>query len=106
MTIPPKLSRETENGVVILRTGYFASRKNALIVAWVAMPHYESRCWRPAVDSQLNQQILPVPSQQLLSHMAAKQKPHSLTLGCSEKEWIGLAFECPAALQLKDIDHG
>jgi type VI secretion system protein VasG len=29
------------------------------------------------VDSLLNQQILPVLSQQLLSHMAAKQKPHS-----------------------------
>ena len=44
------------------------------------------------VDSLLNQQILPVLSQQLLSHMAAKQKPHSLTLGCSEEEGIGLEF--------------
>ncbi|HBM0952091.1 type VI secretion system ATPase TssH [Enterobacter kobei] len=42
------------------------------------------------VDSLLNQQILPVLSQQLLSHMAAKQKPHSLTLGWSEEEGIGL----------------
>ena len=32
------------------------------------------------VDSLLNQQILPVLSQQLLSHMAAKQKPSSLQL--------------------------
>ncbi|MGI7012366.1 type VI secretion system ATPase TssH [Citrobacter braakii] len=44
------------------------------------------------VDSLLNQQILPVLSQQLLSHMAAKQKPHSLTLGWSEEEGIGLEF--------------
>ncbi|MDO2450400.1 MULTISPECIES: type VI secretion system ATPase TssH [Enterobacter] len=44
------------------------------------------------VDSLLNQQILPVLSQQLLSHMAAKQKLHSLTLGWSEEEGIGLEF--------------
>ncbi|HHA1914435.1 TPA: type VI secretion system Vgr family protein [Enterobacter asburiae] len=48
MTVPPTLPRETENGVVILRAGYYASRKNALKVAWVAMPYYENRCWRPA----------------------------------------------------------
>ncbi|BBV75316.1 type VI secretion system ATPase TssH [Raoultella planticola] len=44
------------------------------------------------VDSLLNQQILPVLSQQLLAHMAAKQKPQSLTLGWSEEEGIGLVF--------------
>jgi len=33
----------------------------------------------------LNQQILPVLSQQLLTHMAAKQKPITLTLG-----WAGM----------------
>ncbi|HDR2892455.1 TPA: type VI secretion system ATPase TssH [Enterobacter asburiae] len=44
------------------------------------------------VDSLLNQQILPVLSQQLLSHMAAKQKPHSLTLGWSDEEGISLDF--------------
>lgn len=44
------------------------------------------------VDSLLNQQILPVLSQQLLTHMAAKQKPASLTLGWSEEEGIGLEF--------------
>lgn len=44
------------------------------------------------VDSLLNQQILPVLSQQLLTHMAAKQKPHSLTLGWSDEEGIVLAF--------------
>ncbi|XXD08722.1 type VI secretion system ATPase TssH [Klebsiella sp. R445] len=45
------------------------------------------------VDSLLNQQILPVLSQQLLTHMAAKQKPHSLTLGWSEEEGIELEFK-------------
>ncbi|SUI81428.1 protein disaggregation chaperone [Serratia quinivorans] len=44
------------------------------------------------VDSLLNQQILPVLSQQLLTHMAAKQKPKSLTLGWSDEEGIGLEF--------------
>ncbi|ENR5682910.1 type VI secretion system ATPase TssH [Escherichia coli] len=44
------------------------------------------------VDSLLNQQILPVLSQQLLTHMAAKQKPHFLTLGWNEEEGIGLEF--------------
>lgn len=50
--MPPTLPRETENGVVIIRTGYYASRKNALKVAWVAMPYYENRCWRPAAKKR------------------------------------------------------
>ncbi|PIF23925.1 hypothetical protein [Candidatus Pantoea floridensis] len=41
----------------------------------------------------LNQQILPVLSQQLLTHIAAKQKPHSLTLGWNEEEEIVLEFD-------------
>jgi len=45
------------------------------------------------VDSLLNQQILPVLSQQLLTHMAARQKPQSLHLSWSEEEGIGLAFD-------------
>ncbi|MGC1023995.1 type VI secretion system ATPase TssH [Pantoea agglomerans] len=45
------------------------------------------------VDSLLNQQILPVLSQQLLTHMAAKQKPHSLTLNWDEEEGIVLEFD-------------
>ncbi|HHL2499692.1 TPA: type VI secretion system ATPase TssH [Yersinia enterocolitica] len=44
------------------------------------------------VDSLLNQQILPVLSQQLLIYMAAKQKPHSLTLGWSDEEGVELEF--------------
>ncbi|HEY2452093.1 MAG TPA: type VI secretion system ATPase TssH [Scandinavium sp.] len=45
------------------------------------------------VDSLLNQQILPVLSQQLLTHMAAKQKPKTLTLGWNDDEGIVLAFD-------------
>lgn len=45
------------------------------------------------IDSLLNQQILPVLSQQLLTHMAAKQKPQSLCLSWSEEEGIGLEFD-------------
>lgn len=52
MAIPPTQPRETENGVVIIRTGYYASRKNALKVAWVAIPYYENRCWRPAAKKR------------------------------------------------------
>ncbi|WP_075183673.1 type VI secretion system ATPase TssH [Pantoea sp. 1.19] len=45
------------------------------------------------VDSLLNQQILPVLSQQLLTYMAAKQKPRSLRLGWDEEEGVVLAFD-------------
>lgn len=45
------------------------------------------------VDSLLNQQILPVLSQQLLTHMAAREKPASLRLSWSEEEGIGLEFD-------------
>ncbi|WP_346827796.1 type VI secretion system ATPase TssH [Serratia inhibens] len=45
------------------------------------------------VDSLLNQQILPVLSQQLLTRMAAKQKPWSLRLSWSEEEGIVLEFD-------------
>lgn len=44
------------------------------------------------VDSLLNQQILPVLSQQLLTYMAAKQKPQSLRLGWDDEEGIVLEF--------------
>ena len=44
------------------------------------------------VDSLLNQQILPVLSQQLLVHMAAKQKPYSMMLGWDEGEGIVMEF--------------
>ncbi|MBN6042531.1 type VI secretion system tip protein VgrG [Citrobacter sp. ku-bf4] len=50
--IPPTLPRETENGVVITRTGYIASRKDALLVTWEGMPYYENRCWRPELKKR------------------------------------------------------
>lgn len=50
--MPPTLPRETENGVVIVSTGYTASRKNALRVEWTAIPYSESRCWRPAAKKR------------------------------------------------------
>ena len=45
------------------------------------------------IDSLLNQQILPVLSQQLLSRMSQKQRTTSLTLGWDEEQGITLAFE-------------
>ncbi len=45
------------------------------------------------IDSLLYQQILPVLSQQLLTHMAARQKPQSLRLSWGEEEGIGLEFD-------------
>lgn len=51
-TEPPTLPSETENGIIITRTGYIASRKDALIVMWEGMPYYENRCWRPAAKKR------------------------------------------------------
>lgn len=45
------------------------------------------------VDSLLNEQILPVLSQQLLLHRAAGQKPQSLTLSWDGEEGVGINFE-------------
>ncbi|EMN5545022.1 type VI secretion system tip protein VgrG [Enterobacter cloacae] len=50
--VPPTLPSETDNGVIITRTGYIASRKNALLVMWEGMPYYENRCWRPAAKKR------------------------------------------------------
>ncbi|MDR2263423.1 MAG: type VI secretion system tip protein VgrG [Enterobacter asburiae] len=50
--VPPTLPSETDNGVIITRTGYIASRKDALIVMWEGMPYYENRCWRPAAKKR------------------------------------------------------
>ncbi|MDR7871720.1 type VI secretion system ATPase TssH [Yersinia mollaretii] len=45
------------------------------------------------IDSLLNQQILPVLSQQLLSRLSKQQRTTSLTLGWDEAEGISLEFE-------------
>ncbi|WP_166359568.1 type VI secretion system ATPase TssH [Pseudomonas akapageensis] len=44
------------------------------------------------IDSLLNQQILPVLSQQLLQRQAARQTTHGVTLGYSDEEGITLHF--------------
>lgn len=45
------------------------------------------------VHSLLNEQILPVLSQQLLIHMAAGQKPQHLTFSWDEEDGIGIRFD-------------
>jgi type VI secretion system protein VasG len=44
------------------------------------------------IDSLLNQQILPVLSQQLLQRQATQEKTRSVTLGYSDEEGITLNF--------------
>lgn len=51
------------------------------------------------IDSLLNQQILPVLSQQLLTYMAAGQKPQTLALGWDEAQGISLAFNEPEGVE-------
>ncbi|SEM44036.1 type VI secretion system protein VasG [Pseudomonas sp. ok272] len=51
------------------------------------------------IDSLLNQQILPVLSQQLLQRQAAQQQTHGVSLGYSDDEGITLQFtDTPAAI--------
>ncbi|HII1982725.1 TPA: type VI secretion system Vgr family protein [Escherichia coli] len=50
--VPPTLPSETDNGIIITRTGYIASRKDALMVMWEGMPYYENLCWRPAAKKR------------------------------------------------------
>ncbi|MFV9372729.1 type VI secretion system ATPase TssH, partial [Raoultella ornithinolytica] len=45
------------------------------------------------IDSLLNQQILPVLSQQLLTYLSRQQKPHSLILSWDEFKGIIMEFE-------------
>ncbi|MTH48616.1 type VI secretion system Vgr family protein, partial [Intestinirhabdus alba] len=45
--LPATLPTAVKNGVVIVRADYSGSRKNALRVAWTAMPYSHIRCWRP-----------------------------------------------------------
>ncbi|EMG7881941.1 type VI secretion system tip protein VgrG [Enterobacter hormaechei] len=52
VAITPTLPSETDKGIIITRTGYTASRKNALLVTWEGMPYYENRCWHPALKKR------------------------------------------------------
>ena len=45
------------------------------------------------IDSLLNQQILPVLSQQLLTYLSRQQKPQQLTLSWRDEEGIELIFD-------------
>ena len=44
------------------------------------------------IDSLLNQQILPVLSQQLLTYLSRQQKPQQLTLSWNDEEGMMLEF--------------
>ena len=61
---------------------------NEALVAACLLPDTGAR----NIDSLLNQQILPVLSQQLLQRQAARQKTTSVTLGYSDEEGIVLHF--------------
>ncbi|VVN45820.1 type VI secretion system ATPase TssH [Pseudomonas fluorescens] len=61
---------------------------NEALVAACLLPDTGAR----NIDSLLNQQILPVLSQQLLQRQAARQKTHGVTLGYNDEEGILLHF--------------
>ncbi|WP_300726090.1 type VI secretion system ATPase TssH [Pseudomonas sp.] len=61
---------------------------NAALVAACLLPDSGAR----NIDSLLNQQILPVLSQQLLQRQAAQQPTHGVALGYSEESGITLQF--------------
>ncbi|RJT45061.1 type VI secretion system Vgr family protein [Rahnella woolbedingensis] len=47
--IIPTLPTVIHNGIVITSTFFSASRKDALVVNWMAIPYSETFCWRPAL---------------------------------------------------------
>jgi type VI secretion system protein VasG len=77
---------------------------NDVLVAACLLPDTGAR----NIDSLLNQQILPVLSQQLLQRQAARRSPHGVTLGYSEEEGITLHFiDAQDTVQavLEETDH-
>lgn len=48
--IVPTLPAALANGVVITNVFFGASRKDALVVKWMAIPYSEILCWRPALS--------------------------------------------------------
>ena len=83
-----KLRHRADFGIAIARKFWGRGIGRALTEACM-LPDTGAR----NVDSLLNQQILPALSQQLLSHMAAGQKPRQVTLGYHEEEGIVMAFD-------------
>lgn len=47
--IVPTLPTTMNNGLLITGTFFSASRKDALVVNWMATPYSETLCWRPAL---------------------------------------------------------
>ncbi|WP_145542180.1 type VI secretion system Vgr family protein [Yersinia alsatica] len=47
--IVPTLPTAMNNGLLITGTFFSASRKDALVVNWMATPYSETLCWRPAL---------------------------------------------------------
>lgn len=47
--VVPTLPTVMDNGVVITGTFFSASRKDAVVVNWMAVPYSETLCWRPAL---------------------------------------------------------
>ncbi|CNI09372.1 Rhs element Vgr protein [Yersinia frederiksenii] len=47
--IVPTLPTAMNNGLLITATFFSASRKDALVVNWMATPYSETLCWRPAL---------------------------------------------------------
>ena len=66
----------------------FDDHLNDALVAACLLPDTGAR----NIDSLLNQQILPVLSQQLLQRQAARQKTHGVILGYSDDDGISLSF--------------
>ena len=88
-----------ENAVKAL-VNYFRSPASGLLQP-ALLACFQTMIYRPLAEAamrtivqmKLGQQILPLLSQQLLAHMAAKQKPQTLTLSGSEEEGVGLEFD-------------
>ncbi|MFO6296724.1 type VI secretion system Vgr family protein [Rahnella selenatireducens] len=49
LALAPTVPAAATNGVVITGINVSASRKNALVAQWIAIPYSETLCWRPAL---------------------------------------------------------
>ncbi len=49
LALVPTLPAAVTNSVVITGINFSASRKNALVAQWMAIPYSETLCWRPAL---------------------------------------------------------
>lgn len=51
-SVPSTLPGVLQQPVVVVRTGFSGSRKDALKVSLVAVPYSETQCWRPALKAR------------------------------------------------------